>query len=123
MEVQLRRLQRQAAEGADRHRDLNRKHVVFVPREAIDAVRTAHFEAGAGRIGDYERCSWYTQGTGTFLGGEGTNPSLGEAGREQRVAELRLETVFPEEKQEDVIAALRRAHPYEEPAFDVYALL
>jgi hypothetical protein len=94
-----------------------------VPREALDAVRTALFEAGAGRIGDYEHCSWYTQGTGTFFGGEGTNPSLGEAGREQRVAELRLETVFPEEKQEDVIAALRRAHPYEEPAFDVYALL
>jgi len=94
-----------------------------VPREALDAVRTALFEAGAGRIGDYEHCSWYTQGTGTFLGGDGTNPSLGEAGREQRVAELRLETVFPEENQEDVIAALRRAHPYEEPAFDVYALL
>jgi hypothetical protein len=123
MEVDLRRLQRQAAEGADRHGDLNRKLVVFVPREALDAVRTALFEAGAGRIGDYEHCSWYTQGTGTFLGGEGTNPTLGEAGREQRVAELRLETVFPEEKQEDVIAALRRAHPYEEPAFDVYALL
>ena len=96
---------------------------MFVPREALDAVRTALFEAGAGRIGNYERCSWYTQGTGTFLGGEGTNPSLGEAGREQRVAELRLETVFPEEKQDEVIAALRRAHPYEEPAFDVYALL
>jgi len=94
-----------------------------VPREALDVVRTALFEAGAGRIGEYEHCSWYTQGTGTFLGGEGTNPSLGEAGREQRVAELRLETVFPEEKQEDVIAALRRAHPYEEPAFDVYSLL
>jgi hypothetical protein len=94
-----------------------------VPREALDAVRNALFEAGAGRIGNYEHCSWYTQGTGTFLGGEGTNPSLGEAGREQRVAELRLETVFPEERQEDVIAALRRAHPYEEPAFDVYALL
>ncbi len=94
-----------------------------MPREALDAVRTALFEAGAGRIGDYEHCSWYTQGTGTFLGGDGTSPSLGEAGREQRVAELRLETVFPEEKQEDVIAALRRAHPYEEPAFDVYALL
>ncbi|HEX7143723.1 MAG TPA: hypothetical protein VF225_00300 [Gaiellaceae bacterium] len=94
-----------------------------MPREALDAVRTALFEAGAGRIGEYEHCSWYTQGTGTFFGGEGTNPSLGEAGREQRVAELRLETVFPEEKQDEVIAALRRAHPYEEPAFDVYALL
>ncbi len=96
---------------------------MFVPREALDAVRNALFEAGAGRIGKYEHCSWYTQGTGTFLGGEGTSPSLGEAGREQRVAELRLETVFPEERQEEVIAALRRAHPYEEPAFDVYALL
>jgi len=94
-----------------------------VPREALDAVRNALFEAGAGRIGKYEHCSWYTQGTGTFRGGEGTNPSLGEAGREERVAELRLETVFPEERQEEVIAALREVHPYEEPAFDVYALL
>ena len=94
-----------------------------MPREALDTVRNALFEAGAGRIGDYENCSWYTQGTGTFLGGEGTNPTLGEAGREERVAELRLETVFPEERHEEVIAALRRAHPYEEPAFDVYALL
>jgi len=94
-----------------------------VPREALDTVRNALFEAGAGRIGDYENCSWYTQGTGTFLGGEGTNPTLGEAGREERVAELRLETVFPEERQEEVIAALRRSHPYEEPAFDIYALL
>ncbi len=94
-----------------------------MPREALDTVRHALFDAGAGRIGDYENCSWYTQGTGTFLGGEGTNPTLGEAGREERVAELRLETVFPEERQEEVIAALRRAHPYEEPAFDVYALL
>jgi hypothetical protein len=123
MEVNLRRLQRQAAEGADRHGNLNRKLVVFVPREALDAVRTALFEAGAGRIGNYEHCSWYTQGTGTFLGGEGTNPAHGESGREQRIAELRLETVFPEERQEEVIAALRRAHPYEEPAFDVYVLL
>jgi hypothetical protein len=94
-----------------------------VPREALDVVRTALFEAGAGRIGEYEHCSWYTQGTGTFLGSEGTNPTIGEAGREQRVAELRLETVFPEESQDNIIAALRRAHPYEEPAFDVYALL
>jgi hypothetical protein len=123
VEVDLRRLQRQAAEGANRHRELNRKLVVFVPREALDAVRDALFEAGAGHIGDYERCSWYTQGTGTFLGGEGTSPALGSVGREERVAELRLETVFPEERQDQVVAALRRAHPYEEPAFDIYALL
>jgi hypothetical protein len=100
-----------------------RKLVVFIPREALEPVREALFAAGAGRIGDYERCSWYTVGTGTFLGGTGTEPSVGEAGREERVLELRLETVFPAELQDDVIAALRKAHPYEEPAFDVYPLL
>jgi hypothetical protein len=102
---------------------VNRKLVVFVPREALDPVREALFEAGAGRIGDYERCSWYTEGTGTFFGGEGTDPSVGQPGREQRLSELRLETVFPEERQAEVVEALRRAHPYEEPAFDIYPLL
>ena len=86
-------------------------------------MRNALFDAGAGRIGNYERCSWYTQGTGTFLGGEGTSPALGEAGREERVAELRLETVFPVERQDEVLTALRRVHPYEEPAFDIYERL
>ena len=102
---------------------MNRKLIVFVPREALDTVRAALFEAGAGRIGDYERCSWYTEGTGTFLGGADTDPAVGEPGREARVPELRLETVFPAERHEEVITALRRAHPYEEPAFDVYELL
>jgi hypothetical protein len=102
---------------------VNRKLVVFVPAEALDAVRDALFEAGAGRIGEYERCSWYTAGTGTFLAGESTSPVVGARGREEHVPELRLETVFPEERHDDVIAALRRAHPYEEPAFDVYPLL
>ncbi|MGZ4256680.1 MAG: hypothetical protein ACXVRE_02830 [Gaiellaceae bacterium] len=102
---------------------MNRKLVVFVPREALADVREALFAAGAGRIGDYTRCSFYTEGTGTFLGGEGTDPNVGQAGREQRVAELRLETVFPEELQAEVVEALRRSHPYEEPAFDVYPLL
>jgi hypothetical protein len=99
-----------------------RKLVVFVPREALDRVRDALFEAGAGHIGDYERCSWYTAGTGTFLGGESTDPTVGERGREERVAELRLETVYPVEREADVVAALREAHPYEEPAFDLYPL-
>ncbi len=96
---------------------------MFVPRESLDTVRDALFAAGAGQIGDYERCSWYTAGTGTFRGRAGTKPSVGESGREERVSELRLETVFPEERHEDVIAALLAAHPYEEPAFDVYPLL
>jgi hypothetical protein len=102
---------------------VNRKLVVFVPREALDVVRDAVFAAGAGRIGHYERCSWYTEGTGTFFGGEGADPTVGTPGQEERVPELRLETVFPEERHDEVIAALRRAHPYEEPAFDVYPML
>ena len=102
---------------------MNRKLVVFVPESALEPLRDALFEAGAGRIGDYERCSWYTAGTGTFLGGEDAEPSIGERGREERVQELRLETIFPAERQSEVVAALREAHPYEEPAFDVYELV
>jgi hypothetical protein len=99
------------------------KLVWFVPREALEATRDAVFAAGAGRIGEYERCSWYTEGTGTFFGGEGTDPAIGRAGVEERVTELRLETVFPAERHDDIVAALRAAHPYEEPAFDVYELV
>jgi hypothetical protein len=101
---------------------VNRKLVVFVPLDALDDVRSALFDAGAGRIGEYERCSWYTEGTGTFLAGEGTSPTIGERGREERVPEVRLETVYPVERERDVVRALRAAHPYEEPAFDLYPL-
>ena len=99
------------------------KLVWFVPEDSLDATREAVFAAGAGRIGEYERCSWYAEGTGTFLGGASTSPAVGERGVEERVPELRLETVFPDERQDDIVAALRRVHPYEEPAFDVYSLL
>jgi hypothetical protein len=102
---------------------VNRKLVVFVPDDALDAVRDAVFAAGAGRIGDYERCSWYAEGTGTFRPLPGAEPTLGEVGLEERVAELRLETVFPQERQAEVLAALRAVHPYEEPAVEVYELL
>jgi hypothetical protein len=102
---------------------MDRKLVVFVPADALDAVRDAVFAAGAGRIGDYERCSWYAEGTGTFRGGEGSQPAVGEPGREERVPELRLETVFPSPLQAQVVAALRAAHPYEEPAYDIYERL
>jgi hypothetical protein len=100
-----------------------RKLVVFVPPDSLEQVRDAVFAAGAGRIGDYERCSWYTEGTGTFLGGDSTDPAVGERGVEERVLELRLETVFPAERHGAVIEALRAAHPYEEPAFDIYDLV
>jgi hypothetical protein len=101
----------------------NVKLVWFVPREALNATREAVFAAGAGRIGDYERCSWYTDGTGTFLGGEGTEPSVGQPGHEERVMELRVETVVPRDRVDAVVEALREAHPYEEVAFDLYPLL
>ena len=94
----------------------------FVPREALDATREAVFAAGAGRIGAYERCSWYTMGTGTFLGGQGTDPAVGQSGTEQRVCELRVETVVPGERLRAVLDALVAAHPYEEVAHDVYPL-
>ena len=98
------------------------KLVWFVPEEALDPTRDAVFAAGAGRIGDYERCSWYTAGTGTFLGGEGTEPTIGEVGREEQTKELRVETVVPGELVPAVVAALLAAHPYEEVAYDLYQL-
>ena len=98
------------------------KLVWFVPEEALDATRDAVFAAGGGRIGDYERCSWYTAGTGTFLAGEGADPTIGEVGLEERVVELRVETVVPAERAAEAVQALRDAHPYEEVAFDLYPL-
>jgi hypothetical protein len=103
--------------------DRTYKLVWFVPREALETTREAVFSAGAGRVGDYSRCSWYTAGTGTFKGGEGTDPAVGERGREQRVAELRVEVVVRAELARAVVAALLEAHPYEEVAFELYPLV
>ncbi len=96
------------------------KLVWFVPASHLRATQDAVFVAGAGWIGDYSRCSFATLGEGTFCGGETTRPAVGEAGRDEAVAEYRVETVVPEATLASVIEALRRAHPYEEPAFDVY---
>ena len=98
------------------------KLVWFVPEEALDATRDAVFAAGGGVIGNYTRCSWFTSGTGTFQGEEGADPAIGEAGREERVAELRVETVVPAERTAEVVRALVAAHPYEEVAYDLYPL-
>jgi hypothetical protein len=98
------------------------KLVYFVPEEARDATRDAIFAAGGGVIGDYERCSWYAKGTGTFLAREGADPAVGSVGEEERVEEYRVEVVVPEEALEPAIAALRETHPYEEVAFDLYPL-
>jgi hypothetical protein len=102
---------------------MKRKLVVFVPPDALDAVRDVIFGHGGGRIGEYERCSWYTEGTGTFVPGDAASPAVGERGVEERVPELRLETVIPAGRQEEILAALRDVHPYEEPAYEVYELV
>ena len=94
-----------------------------MPPSHLEATRDAVFAAGGGWIGDYSRCSWSTLGRGTFRGGEGTHPAVGEAGQDETVAEHRVETVVPDEKLAAVVAALRRAHPYEEPAYDLYPRL
>jgi hypothetical protein len=101
---------------------VNYKIVVFVPDKSLDAVREAMAEAGAGVIGNYTYCSFASPGTGTFFGGEGAAPAVGAAGQLERVPEWRLEMVVPAEKAEAVVAAMKAAHPYEEPAYDVYQL-
>ena len=98
------------------------KLVYFVPEDARDATREAIFAAGGGVIGDYEHCSWYTAGTGTFLAREGADPALGEVGVEEHVPEYRVEIAVPEEAVAAAVEALRAAHPYEEVAFDLYPL-
>ena len=98
------------------------KLVTFVPPAHVERLVDALAAAGAGRIGDYDRCAWTTDGTGTFRGGEGTRPAVGEPGRVERVAEARVEMVLPGAAVAAVTAALRAAHPYEEPAFDLVTL-
>ncbi|MDQ3965932.1 MAG: Nif3-like dinuclear metal center hexameric protein [Actinomycetota bacterium] len=97
-----------------------RKLVVFVPEEDADVIADTLAEAGAGVIGEYTHCTFRAPGTGTFFGGEGTYPYTGEKGRLERVPELRLETVIPAHAASRAAAAARAAHPYEEPALDVY---
>ncbi|MDA0251264.1 MAG: Nif3-like dinuclear metal center hexameric protein [Actinobacteria bacterium] len=92
---------------------------VFVPADAADAVRAALFAAGAGQIGDYSQCSWSVAGTGQFLPGTGASPAIGRSGQIERVPEERIEVIAPAGVRAAVLAAMRTAHPYEEPAFDV----
>src|ERR687894_1546801 len=97
-----------------------RKLVVFVPEDDADTVADTLTEAGAGAIGEYTHCTFRAPGTGTFFGGEGTDPYAGEKGRLERVSELRLESVVPAHAAQRAALAARAAHPYEEPALDVY---
>lgn len=98
------------------------KIVTFLPRERLDDARAALASAGAGRIGRYEVCSFAGEGTGTFLGQEGTSPAVGQAGQLESATEIRLEMVCSREALALALETLRRFHPYEEPAIDVYEL-
>jgi len=98
------------------------KVVVFTPDKDLDRVSGAMFAAGAGRIGQYSECSYRLHGMGTFFGSDATNPTVGQKGRREEVAEWRLEAVCPERSVDAVVEAIRRAHSYEEPAVDVYPL-
>ncbi|QUR68034.1 YqfO family protein [Mycobacterium spongiae] len=99
------------------------KWVIYVPRENSEAVQAAVFAAGAGHIGDYSHCSWSVAGTGQFLPQDGASPAIGSVGTVERVAEDRVEVVAPVRARTAVLAAMRSAHPYEEPAFDIFALV
>jgi dinuclear metal center YbgI/SA1388 family protein len=98
------------------------KLVVFVPVDAANGVAEAIFAAGAGAIGNYSRCSFRTTGRGTFLPEEGATPARGKVGRDETVEEIRLESIVPSDKVVAVVSAMRAAHPYEMPAFDVIRL-
>lgn len=98
------------------------KIVTFVPAQQLDQVREAIWNAGAGVIGNYQKCSFNLQGTGTFYGSDAANPVVGQSGRLEQVEEVRLEVVCSAKLLEQVLTALRLTHPYEEPAVDVYPL-
>jgi len=98
------------------------KWVIFVPPEDAQAVRTAVFAVGAGLIGGYSQCSWSVTGTGQFLPEDGASPAVGSVGAVERVVEDRVEVVAPARARRQVLSAMREAHPYDEPAFEIVAL-
>lgn len=100
----------------------NYKLVVFVPIKSAAKVSNAIFAAGAGAIGNYSNCGFTAEGTGTFLPLTGAKPAIGKKGNLEKVLEIRFETIVPAEKIDDCITAMKKAHPYEEPAFDVFKL-
>jgi len=96
------------------------KIVVFTPADDVSAVADAAFDAGAGTIGEYERCAFFSHGIGTFLGSSDSAPRIGQPGRQEATEELRLEFIAPKDKVAGVCSAIRSAHSYEEPVVDVY---
>ena len=100
-----------------------KKLVFFVPQTHLEHVKTALFEVGAGRMGDYEHCCWQTLGAGQFKPMPGATPFIGQRGQLERVSEYRVELVCDDACIKEAVKALRHAHPYEEPAFDVINLI
>lgn len=122
-DVLVERLGLQEVEVLAPHREERlKKLVVFVPENHHESVLRAVAEAGAGWIGNYSHCTFNLEGEGTFLPQEGANPYIGKQGKLERVKEVRLETIFSERIQSQVIAAMLDAHPYEEVAYDIYPL-
>ena len=99
------------------------KLVAFLPERDLAPVSEAIFAAGAGHIGDYQKCSFRCRGTGTFQGGAATNPAIGQAGQFGQADELRLETIIPADRIAPIVKAMVQAHSYEEVAYDVYPLM
>jgi len=99
------------------------KICLYVPETHLEAVKSALFAAGAGRIGLYDSCAWQVRGEGQFRPLAGANPFLGQTGLVETVAEYKVELVCADDCLNAAIAALRQAHPYEEPAYDVVKLL
>lgn len=99
------------------------KLTVFIPDDALESVKSALFAAGAGTIGDYEQCCWQVQGRGQFKPLAGSTPHIGTQDKLETVDEWRVEMVVAENTIEAVISALKKAHPYETPAYDVIKVL
>jgi hypothetical protein len=101
---------------------MNKKIVVFVPLTHADQVREAIGMAGGGKLGKYSFCSFSTRGVGRFKPDEGANPHIGKVGKLESVEEERIEVVCDEKVLKDVISAIKKVHPYEEVALDIYPL-
>lgn len=98
------------------------KIAVYVPEKNLEAVKEAMFAAGAGRIGNYDACAWQVSGMGQFRPLKGSNPVFGKQNKLEKIAEYRVEMICPKQYIKKVVDALKQAHPYEEPAYDVWRL-
>jgi len=98
------------------------KICVYVPEKSVETIKQALFDAGAGRIGNYDSCCWQTDGNGQFRPLAGSNPAIGSQEEIEFVREVKLELVCEDNLVAGAIQALRDNHPYEEPAFDVWQL-